>query len=478
MTDQPKAIDVDDVFKAYLEAYPEVEMLGLSPVDHYLTYGRRLGYSLLTHPRPAQPRPPLPERPSTAPSKPEPAWLSDVWEKIEPRLVLARLTQALAAHARAHGRFTHAIVLPFFGRGGAEQVADNLARAIAERAGGSVLMIASDTTLAHVTPIAPPPQAFTLDLGDWFRPADLAEREAYLLAALRVAGARRIHFINSEVGWRLVGRTPRPLQALGRLYSSFFAFQFDWETGRRVGYAETFLRSVLPHMDGLISDNQRFLDDAVSVYGLESEIARLHALYNPVRMDPAATAACAAQTAARLRGPRPTRPAVLWAGRLDREKRPELLAETARLRPNIDFHVFGARVVDADMDRSFQRLPNVKFRGAYDDPVKLATDDDFAAFMFTSRWEGLPNVVLEFGALGLPIVAALVGGLGELIDETTGWPLAERPGAQDYAAALDAIIANPGEAADRADRLRTRLAERHTRESFAAALAAIPGYFD
>jgi glycosyltransferase involved in cell wall biosynthesis len=473
MTDQPKTIHVDDVFKAYLEAYPEVSMLGLSPVDHYLTYGRRLGYSLLP-----QPRPPLPERVASAPSKPEPAWLSDVWEKVEPRLALARLTHALAAHARAHGRFTHAIVSPFFGRGGAEQVADNLARAISEHAGGSVLMIASDTTLPHIAPITPPPQAFTLDLGDWFRPADLAEREAYLLAALRVAGARRIHFINSEVGWRLVERTPRTVRALGRLYSSFFAFQFDWETGRRIGYAETFLRAVLPHMDGLLSDNRRFLDDARSVYGLEREAARLHVLYNPVRMDPAATAACAAQTAARLRGPRPGRPCVLWAGRLDREKRPELLAETARLRPDIDFHVYGARVVDADTDRSFQRLPNVKFRGGYDDPVKLVAGDDFAAFMFTSRWEGLPNVVLEFGALGLPVVAALVGGLGEVIDETTGWPLAERPTAQDYAAALDAVIANPGEAADRADRLRARLAQRHTRAAFSTALAAIPGYFD
>lgn len=473
MTNQPKAIDVDDVFKAYLEAYPEVQMLGLSPVDHYLTYGRRLGYSLLP-----QPRPPLPERASTAPSKLEPAWLSDVWEKVEPRLALARVTHALAAHARVHGRFTHAIVLPFFGRGGAEQVADNLARAIAARAGGSVLMIASDRTLAHVTPIAPPAAAFALDLGGWFKTVDLAGREACLLAALRVAGVRRIHFINSEVGWRLVARTPRTVRALGRLYSSFFAFQFDWETGRRVGYAETFLRAVLTHMDGIVSDNRRFLDDAVNVYGLEQEAARLHVLYNPVRMDPEATSACAARTAARLRAPRQGRPAVLWAGRLDQEKRPDLLVETARLRPDIDFHVYGARVVDADMDRSFQRLANVKFRGGYDDPVRLVTDDDFAAFMFTSRWEGLPNVVLEFGALGLPVVAALVGGLGELIDETTGWPLAERPTAQDYAAALDAVIANPSEAADRADRLRARLAQRHTRAAFNAALAAIPGYFD
>lgn len=473
MTDLPKDVAVEDVFKAYLENYPEVALLGMSPVDHYLRYGRRLGYSLLP-----VARAPLPARPDHAPSRPEPPWLSDVWEHAPPRLAAARLVRALAAHARAHGRFSHAIVLPFFGRGGAEQVADNLARAIVAAAGGSVLMIASDTTLAHVSPIAPPEQAFTLDLGAWFAPADLAQREAYLLAALRASGAGRIHFINSEVGWRLVSQAPQAVKALGRLYSSFFAFQYAWETGERIGYAETFLRAVLPHMQGLLSDNRRFLDDAARLYGLAEAAGRMHVLYNPVRMEEEATAACAAQTAARLRGARPARPAVLWAGRLDREKRPELLAETARLRPDIDFHVYGARVVDAETDRSFQRLANVRFRGGYDDPIRLVQADDFAAFMFTSRWEGLPNVVLEFGALGLPIVAPLVGGLGELIDAATGWPLPERPTAQDYATALDAVIADPAGAADRAEALRARLAQRHTRAAFSAALGAIPGYLD
>lgn len=41
----------------------------------------------------------------------------------------------------------------------------------------------------------------------------------------------------------------------------------------------------------------------------------------------------------------------------------------------------------------------------------------FDVFLFTSRWEGLPRVVVEAAAAGLPIVATDVGGVSELLDD-------------------------------------------------------------
>jgi glycosyltransferase involved in cell wall biosynthesis len=50
----------------------------------------------------------------------------------------------------------------------------------------------------------------------------------------------------------------------------------------------------------------------------------------------------------------------------------------------------------------------------YDIPEVLAASD---IFVLTSRWEGLPLVIIEAEMAGLPVVASRVGGVPELIEE-------------------------------------------------------------
>ena len=47
----------------------------------------------------------------------------------------------------------------------------------------------------------------------------------------------------------------------------FVAFQFDPVSGKKIGYAASFLVGAIPFLDGLTSDNKRFIEDAMHTAG-------------------------------------------------------------------------------------------------------------------------------------------------------------------------------------------------------------------
>jgi glycosyltransferase involved in cell wall biosynthesis len=64
-------------------------------------------------------------------------------------------------------------------------------------------------------------------------------------------------------------------------------------------------------------------------------------------------------------------------------------------------------------------------------------------FVLSSRWEGMPNVVLEAMAAGLPVVAFDVEGVRELlVERETGWIVSPED-APALAAALRELLGDP-----------------------------------
>jgi glycosyltransferase involved in cell wall biosynthesis len=169
----------------------------------------------------------------------------------------------------------------------------------------------------------------------------------------------------------------------------------------------------------------------------------------------------------------------LWAGRLDREKRTDVLAAVAeRMRDApLHFHVFGSATLDSTgaYERVLRGLANVTLHGPFDG-FESIPHGDFDAFLYTSGWDGLPNVLLAAAAAGLPIVAPDVGGVGEFISEQTGFLVSAPDAVDEYVAALEAIHAKRQDVRARAEAAQTLLSTRHSRESFRRALSTIPGY--
>jgi glycosyltransferase involved in cell wall biosynthesis len=207
------------------------------------------------------------------------------------------------------------------------------------------------------------------------------------------------------------------------------------------------------------------------------DVAKFHCLYQE-------TALAARPPAERVR-PRKGRPQVMWASRVTRHKFPELLPHIARMAPECDIHAFGSREIGYrfptvknlllpgyDLGDRLPKVSNLRWRGPYKKMSDLPLED-FSAFVYTSIHDGLPNVLLEVGVHGVPIIAPTgIGGIGELISEETGWPVENPYSAREYADRLREVVASPAEAARRAEALWQLIATRHNSEAFCRAVKA------
>jgi glycosyltransferase involved in cell wall biosynthesis len=100
---------------------------------------------------------------------------------------------------------------------------------------------------------------------------------------------------------------------------------------------------------------------------------------------------------------------------------------------------------------------SVMFLGIRDDVPQLMGAAD--AFVMSSAWEGLPNVVMEAMAAGLPVVSTNVGGVAELVEDPATGALVPPSDPAALAAAMNATVELPAtERAARGARARDKIA--------------------
>jgi len=138
----------------------------------------------------------------------------------------------------------------------------------------------------------------------------------------------------------------------------------------------------------------------------------------------------------------------LAVGRLEAQKDyPTLLDAVARLRPPAGgdrLLVAGRGALGPELEALSHRLglgDRCRFLGVRTDIPELVAAAD--AVVLSSRWEGLPNAVMEAMAGGRPVVATRTGGTPELVDDGITGVLVdtEDPGA--LAAAMSDLADTP-----------------------------------
>ena len=250
------------------------------------------------------------------------------------------------------------------------------------------------------------------------------------------------------------------------LYAYLFCRDFA-DDGRPAGYADSHFRDAAACLRRLYLDNATFATELTRRFGMPQALAaRMAVVRQP------SSAGLAPLRASRSPGPL----RLLWAGRLCRQKNLATLgAIIERLPPEFQLDIWGLGAVEDRqmLEAAAQGRSAIRLLGAFAAFAALPLAD-YDALLYTSSWDGLPNVLIEAGAQGLPIIASLVGGVGELIDDQTGWPVVRVDDAAAYIAAMTSLAADPERATKRAAALQARIADDHSWAHYAATMTA-PG---
>ncbi|NNF61167.1 MAG: glycosyltransferase family 4 protein [Gammaproteobacteria bacterium] len=179
----------------------------------------------------------------------------------------------------------------------------------------------------------------------------------------------------------------------------------------------------------------------------------------PLSADPA--------VAARLRGD--TELVVGQCGELhDAHKGQRLTIEVARrmaeTHPQVEFWLIGQGRDEQDLRAAAAGLQNVRFVGWTDNVADYYAAMD--VMVYPSRYEGLGSAILEAMLFGVPVVAARVGGIPEIVVHEENGLLFAPGDADDFVTRLTALVENPA-LRERLGAAARQQAARHTPEVMA-----------
>jgi glycosyltransferase involved in cell wall biosynthesis len=391
---------------------------------------------------------------------------------------LADLAPGLAYHEICQiigcQRFDEVFLMPFIATGGAERYVGHVMQALYEiRPTARMLMLLGEPLAGGSYIDRVPPNVTVLELANDWPQLSMEQRHLIVLKLIQsVAPQARLHLRLATICEGFYGKFKSILRSHPTV---FYRFGDIVEGDRTAPLARpggfNFVADHVKELALIVADNKTIIERDWKRIAVCAKKWR----WLPARQSPGVSVAEAVARTATPKG------RLLWASRLDRQKRPELLRRIAnrlnRLAPDMQIDVFGSAVLDTFDLGSLAGLANLSYRGAYDGFAAL-DHGAYDAFVYTSVWDGMPNVVLEAIAMGLPVIAPDVGGIAEIIiDGESGLLLPSLTNDDEMAAAYTAaIIRLANDAALRAKLVAGALrllADRHTPAAFAKSVQAI-----
>ena len=308
--------------------------------------------------------------------------------------------------------YTDIFLLPFLVPGGAEkyliQIMEGLCRTQAD--GPRILVICGQPNPKVDWLERLPPGTVFIDLWDLgTKISDDLVDIVTLKIIQAVGGNARIHIKSCEFSHRLFRKYKTVFKENKIIYYRFCDDRYIYD-GRfySAGSGCDFISDCLPAIDLFICDHRKIVEIDRDRFGINFD--KWTCLL--ARCEVTTTSDAAAMN----RSVRHNR--LLWASRIDWQKRPDLLlligAELQRRNVPITIEIYGRSVLSGINPSQFDSCPRLQYQGPFNDFGSLDSSR-YDGFVYTSMFDGLPNVVLEAMAAGLPVIAPDCDGLPEVV---------------------------------------------------------------
>ena len=243
---------------------------------------------------------------------------------------------------------------------------------------------------------------------------------------------KRLHTVNDAYWYHWIARQQDFIIQTGyNIYISLFMREYVHEKGRILSFADPDLVQIWPSVTKVFTDNQRVINDALDNNAFDKEKLITH--YQP-------------QDVAELIAPKtinrkkPIR--VLWASRISHQKRPDILKKIADKLGN-DYIIDAYGIIEKRQYKAtYFDSSKVNYRGSFSGLDSIPTQN-YDIYLYTSQTDGIPNILMEVSAAGLPIVASDIGGVSEFIHHNKTGLLVDLEDIDGYVAAIQSLTESP-----------------------------------
>lgn len=265
---------------------------------------------------------------------------------------------------------------------------------------------------------------------------------------------KNLHLVNNEYWYRWLSEHKSVIKQKNiNLNISLFMREFNSERDHISSFADPYLAEVWDIVNLVFTDNQKIIDQALENNAFEKSKFRVH--YQPENID--------------IISPKIIDPSkktkVLWASRVALQKRPDLLKKISN-RISKDFEIDAYGIIEKrQYSKNYFNDSHVNYKGSFNG-IKSINTHDYDIYLYTSQTDGIPNILLEISAAGLPIVASNIGGISEFIEDNKSGLLVDMENIDEYIKSLEYLRNNPDEAKKMVELSHKTLQTQHSWTNF------------